>query len=440
MSPQRALAFPLLLGLAAACAPVSSTSRSAIAPQLGPKASIYASYTGGLFDRSVHAWFRVEREAYVMVAHLSGEGVIRVVYPGSPRDSARIAARQSFRTSSFFAPYDAVPSLYSFVAAPIRNPSALISSYDGRGHGYIFLIASDTPLHFDEVSESGLWDEIDVVNYHRFHDPRLFVRDFADMVTAGEPYTLRFAQSYSTTSFTSYASAQMDCFVFCSLPLAALASLGYYYGYGAYGSYCSRAYSLIDAYFYRGYVPPYNPGRARPITPVPVGPSGLLTVLPGGGPRVHKADTATVATRPEGDVTTIVPPQPRPRRAELPAPAGEETVRPSRTRSTESEPESPRPRRRAVDRAASEVDRIARPRPVLHDTPARAAPRAERTERPRPERIEHPRPERVERPQVERTAPPPPPQPSPRVAPSSTPVHRETPPSPPPPRPKPEQP
>lgn len=385
MSPQRALAFPLLLGLAAACAPVSSTSRSAIAPQLGPKASIYASYTGGLFDRSVHAWFRVEREAYVMVAHLSGEGVIRVVYPGSPRDSARIAARQSFRTSSFFAPYDAVPSLYSFVAAPIRNPSALISSYDGRGHGYIFLIASDTPLHFDEVSESGLWDEIDVVNYHRFHDPRLFVRDFADMVTADEPYTLRFAQSYSTTSFTSYASAQMDCFVFCSLPLAALASLGYYYGYGAYGSYCSRAYSLIDAYFYRGYVPPYNPGRARPITPVPVGPSGLLTVLPGGGSRVHKADTATVATRPE-------------------------------------------------------VDRIARPRPVLHDTPARAAPRAERTERPRPERIEHPRPERVERPQVERTAPPPPPQPSPRVAPSSTPVHRETPPSPPPPRPKPDQP
>src|SRR5437867_2092545 len=191
MSLRRAVSLSLLFCVSAGCASVSGSGwRSSVPPQRGPKAYIHASFTGGMFNRSVNAWFRVDRPAYVMVAHLSGEGVIRVLYPDDPTRQGMLEAGKSMRTPTFTALYDAVPSLYSFTASPMSTPGARIDSYDGFGHAYIFLIASDQPLRYDAMSEGKMWDEFEVPNYFRSFDPRASIRDFADMVSGGAPYTL----------------------------------------------------------------------------------------------------------------------------------------------------------------------------------------------------------------------------------------------------------
>src|SRR6058998_745734 len=88
MTIRRVATFSLLLA-AAACAPAARNARTQIAPKDGPNVSLYATYSGGLFDRNVYANFNVDRPAYVMIAHLSGEGVIEVLYPRNARDTAK---------------------------------------------------------------------------------------------------------------------------------------------------------------------------------------------------------------------------------------------------------------------------------------------------------------------------------------------------------------
>lgn len=420
MSIRHAGGFSLLLSVATACARAStSNSPNAIAPETGPKASIYASYTGGLFDRSTYASFSVERPSYVMVAHLSGEGVIRVVYPEDPRETEeKIIAGKSIRTRTFLAPYDGVPSLYTNTVSPLRNLGARINSYDGRGHAYIFLIASDKPLRVDDFSGGGLWDEIDVPNYNWVLDPRRFVKDFADQVTDGAPYTLKYADSYRTTNFTSYADQQWACSALAMLPYAALASLSYHYH--SFGhSYCPRSlyYSLLDQYYYRVRQPrQYAAPTAGTFVPVPVPPK--------------KPDTVIVLTRSERHPAS--PTNPGPRRKVLAGEAAEEFAFPSRPRPIDSEKEFARPRRADEGWSYTPPTHSNRVRGTSERPRAREAERSERpqpggTERAQVERTERPQPVRAERPQ----SPPPQAQPQsqPRAEPQATP--------PPPPRPKP---
>lgn len=415
MSIRHAVGFSLLLSVATACARVStSNSPNAIAPETSPKTSIYASYTGGLFDRSTYASFNVDRASYVMVAHLSGEGVIRVVYPDDPRETEeKIIAGKSIRTRTFLAPYDGVPSLYTNTVSALRNLGARINSYDGRGHAYIFLIASDKPLRVDDFSGGGLWDEIDVPNYNWALDPRRFIRDFADQITDGSPYTLKYADSYRTITFTSYADQQWACSVLASLPYAALASLSYY-SYGSYGynAYCPRStyYSLLDQYYYRVRQPRrYDAPTPGTFVPVPVPPK--------------KPDTVIVVTRNERHPAS--PTNPGPRRKVLAGEAAEEFAWPNRPRRIDSEREFARPRR--ADEGWSD------PRPTHTDRVRGTSerPRArevERTERAQVERAERPQTERAERPPA-----PPPRQEQPRAEPRAEPQAAP----PPPPRPKP---
>lgn len=211
MSAIRTIA--LLSVAAAACTrPRAPEGPRPIAPEAGPQVSIRVGYSGGLLNRSLTAFFRVHPGAYALVGHLGGDGVIRVLWPSSPMGSGWVVGKKSMRTATFEAPYDGVPSLFSYSMSPYRNVGALRDSYDGRGHGYVFMIAARRPLAYGVLEdEMGEWSEWEVANHDRALDPRYAIRDFADAVARGLPYTLEYAGSFTTTHYDQVASRAWDC-------------------------------------------------------------------------------------------------------------------------------------------------------------------------------------------------------------------------------------
>jgi hypothetical protein len=225
MPRARTLGWTLLL-VAAACTRTPATQApQPLKPEDGPKTSITVDYTGGLFNRSLHAYFRTEQYAYVMVGHLGGDGRIRVLYPESPDESGYIRGKKQYRTAATPAYYDAVPSLFSYTVSPHRGLGARHDSYDGRGHGYVFMIASRTPLRYGLLYDYAGWAELEMEGYTYHHDPRYAIRGFADVLSGGAKYTLKFATSAMTSSYSSYASRAWDCSVLNSLGMFANAAL-----------------------------------------------------------------------------------------------------------------------------------------------------------------------------------------------------------------------
>ena len=197
---------------AAGCAPRSNdTAPRPLIPRDGPSASVRVQYDGGLFHRQANAVFRVEQPAYVMVAHLGGDGVIRVLFPDDSRSSGYVPARRYFRTETFRGDYDANPSYWFMRPVMMRGTGARYHSYDGQGHGFVFMIASNRPLQFERVSESGYWNDLEVRAYERTLDPRQSIRQFADYVAGGVKYTLDYATSSSSHALHNFAQERVDC-------------------------------------------------------------------------------------------------------------------------------------------------------------------------------------------------------------------------------------
>lgn len=226
MPGARSLGFSLLLLAAAACRPTTeSQAPKPLKPEDGPNAYISVNYDGGLLNRSLRAVFRTEQTSYVLVGHLAGDGRIRVLFPESPDESGLIRGTKYYRTSSTTAHYDALPSLFSFTRSPYRGVGAMHDSYDGAGHGYVFIVASRTPLDYDLLYDYAGWAELEMDGYDRHHDPRFAIRSFADALTRGAKYTLKFASSMTSTSYYSYAMRSWDCSVMSSLGMFAHPSM-----------------------------------------------------------------------------------------------------------------------------------------------------------------------------------------------------------------------
>ncbi|HMC54045.1 MAG TPA: hypothetical protein VKH19_02645 [Gemmatimonadaceae bacterium] len=220
MRRSRQFAYGLVACTAAACARQPSTTPQ---PQLeGPKAYVHATYQGGIINRQTEAVFKVDEGAYVMVAHLGGDGRITVLYPEDSRESGRVPAGKWFRTDMVSAYYDAAPQLYSFAMLSHRSYGAQLDSYDGGGYGYIFLVASKRPLRFDRISEFGLWNDLAISDYRLASDPRIYIRALASEMAGDRPYTLKFARSISSTSLTSYSDMLFDCAYLSELAFSSL--------------------------------------------------------------------------------------------------------------------------------------------------------------------------------------------------------------------------
>lgn len=287
MSARRVVGSALSLLVAAACAPHSGVSvPRPLAPQDGPNASIHAMYSGGLIYRTINATFSVDQMAFALVGHLGGDGVIRVLYPESPRATGVVRGKKAVRIPSFAAMYDGAPGLMSFAVSPFRSQGSRMDSYDGGGNGFIFVIASRNRFNFDEISDGFAFDDVDVANYYHAFDARLAILDFAEHV-AGGPFTLKFANSFSTQGFTSSAARAWDCSVLAAGGYGAMFSFWNYWGgglpsvwsMGHFGrsrshSYCGDqyAYGYGDPYRRRWYATGPTPDTTTTKPGLPVGP------------------------------------------------------------------------------------------------------------------------------------------------------------------------
>jgi hypothetical protein len=328
MSAQRLVGLALVVFSAACALPSGNQAPRPIVPEEGPGGSLHVRYSGGLIYRTVDATFRVDENAYVLVGHLAGDGVIRVIHPTNPAQAFRaVRAGQSVSTGSFTAAYDGAPSAFSLMSAPFRSMNAMMDSYDGLGHGFVFMVVTRSPMDLDAITDGFEWDEFDVRDYLQTSDPRLAIRDFAESVTRGDKYTIKFAKSFSTQNFASYASTAFDCGTLASLGYGHLptfwGSWGFgahsYLGYGAsrYGlrsgcgghRYAYRDYAMRRQYAYVPHVP-YAPPRAGgptlpppgPITPTLTRPTrrGLGEAAPGvlvGRSAIDRATRTTYSSR-----------------------------------------------------------------------------------------------------------------------------------------------
>jgi len=389
VSITRTIAFSMLGVLAVACAPrVTTRAQGPLKPKDGPSAALYVNYSGGLIDRRVSATFSVDRDAHVVVGHLGGDGVITLLYPETPRSTGMLRAGTKLRTEPFYATYDGMPSMLSYAVSPYRQTGALMDSYDGRGNGYVFIIASDRRLDFGAFDDGGDWEEIYVENFHATSDPRWGVRDFADRLARGGGYTLKFASGMHTQYVNAYASSAFDCSLLFTLGFSPYSSWYFfgagstwdrYYNVSAFRrsgfSYCGGnpwfMYDRIQRYggrTYRGWVYP-----AYPRVPAPVSRPTVATT-----PTIERE-----GRRPLGDRSAFSPDS-RTLTPELtPSPPATLADRPrrdvDRRRSAPSEenfvPAAPVRRALPVERRAA--DRPSEPRETRPSAPRkeRAAPR-----------------------------------------------------------------
>jgi hypothetical protein len=202
--PRLALGLSLAAGVATllACVPSNppQTPPRPVKPEDGPKGSIVVDYHGGEFTRQLQARFRLDRAGYVLVGHLGGDGHIRVLYPETPRSSGWVSGGKTVLLKPRAAMYDVSPHLFSFASTPWRSLSAQMDSYDGLGHGYVFMITSRFPIDYGAIRDRDGFEQLEIVDYDRSSDPRYAVRNLADDLVTG-PYTLKFARDASGGAF-----------------------------------------------------------------------------------------------------------------------------------------------------------------------------------------------------------------------------------------------
>lgn len=224
----RLIGFSLLLGAAACASANTSGTRATLAPQNGPKARVSASYFGGLTSRTVRTTFRTDKNAHVLVGRLGGDGRVEILYPESPRASTLVRGGRTYNARSFGTTTDGVPQLYAYASRAPRSFGARTDSYDGRGNGFIFIIATQYPMFTEVLDDHGFWsDSLEVEDYYSSFDPRYAIRDLADELTRGMPYSLDYADSFGTSAFTGYADRALDC----------SALYGLSYGFEPYGGF-----------------------------------------------------------------------------------------------------------------------------------------------------------------------------------------------------------
>jgi hypothetical protein len=287
MSSRIVIGFVAAAALTGCLPPIAATPPRPLKPMDGPRASVYVDYFGGMYTRQIQTRFRVERGAYVVVGHLGGDGEIRILYPETPRATGWVAGGRTVSLKPRAAIYDMSPHLYSFASAPYRTLSSAYDSYDGLGHGYVFIIASRSPIDHQALAMGKGYESVTVNDYDTSSDLRYAVRQFADEITIG-PYTLQYAKnpgsslyaqmtgcpsSWGLFSYRQSAFGMMD-FISASFfpyPGSSLMS-AFAFARNGMGRYCRGTY-------YAGYAD-RNYGYRTSTVYVPVAPAPRMPITP----------------------------------------------------------------------------------------------------------------------------------------------------------------
>jgi len=317
----------------------AGTRGGGYANEEGPRVSIYTEVQNAAGSQLVRANFHLDDDAYVLVGHIDADGVLRISFPESPIDNGFTHGRASYQTAQFFAGFTGQYRARFSPGAPRLDARALNDSYNG-GLGWVFVIASWQPMHFEKFSTAGYWDSFEIDDADFMKDPRPAVYELAALLagTNASSYTVRFANIRDTRQiYTGGRSGFADLydvqlcngigFGFAGFP-STPPSFSMFNPISLYGNPHSFWWrgsdylynSAFDCYYPagsyqpRGYYQPYgviaqnpptaNPGTRliginqipnRPRTPEP----GPMRVVPGSATDVGGANGSHMALAPE---------------------------------------------------------------------------------------------------------------------------------------------
>jgi hypothetical protein len=439
----------------------------------GPRVSIYSDGEFGSVDR-VTTRFRLDDDGYVAVFNVDRDGRVRTLYPEDPADAGFLRGGYTYKLPSFFPGFGSrgfssyAPGFGGSGYSLARYGAGTVASrtYDRQG-GYVFVVASWSPLRLDRLEEEDLWDTYQVAERLGDLSPYRLMREYADLlVPRGRSwYTVDYRYYHGGWGGT-FASSRCDIEQLSALGLGRFAAftgrLGYADLMGLYNDLAlggcrdaaSLMYRAIFAAMLNGQT---STGIVRPTLPV-----GLPTTTPTTGtvgtgstgsqpaPSDHpKADDGKGTRKADDDEgkSTLRPPTKTRGEAEdgdeidlgtrerRPARARWDTPRAAGSRSTDGwgrytgrSPGDADGGRRAANRSSDET-RDARPRERARPERSETRSSEPRTERPRSEpRPEPPRSEPRSEPRAEpvRSEPISAPAPAPRPeAPRSEPRPRD---------------
>jgi hypothetical protein len=330
-------------------APASPTALGGYARLEGPRVSVYAEVENAAGSRLVRANFHLDDDAYVLVGHIDADGVLRIEFPEAPEDNGFARGQASYQTAQFFAGF-AGEYRARFATGLYRlNGASANDSYDG-GLGYVFVIASWQPMHFEKFATDGRWDSFEVSDANYAKDPRPAIYELASLLAGTNPstYTVRFAKVFDTRTlygasggYFSDAYGSQMCngfgygysFGFASSPFGFSAfNPVQIYGYGQsfwwrgseyIYSQANDCYYQRNTYFPFGYrpygygwgvaqtpPPPAGPGVGRfigigqirqpPLTPQPA----PMHIAPGGATDVGGTNATKMTLAPTPDNTS----------------------------------------------------------------------------------------------------------------------------------------
>jgi hypothetical protein len=209
----RTIAFSLTLAALAACVP-SQAARTGI--KLDDPAQIRALFdsleavrlerqvvasqreggprlelsTEAMYTSRVEARFRLEDDAYVAAFNVGPDGRIAMVYPEAPEDPTLLRAGHTYRLPEFFPGFEPHRVGYAQTGYSATGVGARAS---GSG-GYVFVVASWSPLRIDRLEELGLTDAYRNVNLGGSLQPYEVMHEYAEtLVPRGKRwYTVKY--------------------------------------------------------------------------------------------------------------------------------------------------------------------------------------------------------------------------------------------------------
>jgi hypothetical protein len=275
----------------------------AVADREGPRVDVHAIITQASSSRRVRAAFNVEDDSYVLIGQVDGSGTVRIIFPTDPRDDGFVRGGKRYETTDVFAGF-ADQYRYRFNYARYYQHGLNSDAYDGA-LGYMFVVASWRPMHFDRFASDGVWDSYEIADEESLRDPKPAIYELASLLVGEnrEAYTVKFARYYNTTDVSPGFGNASSAFGYG--PGLCGAGLGYQtFGWsdamfpGLNSPYEYEIANGLD-FTYRGVNYFYSPagdcyyqsaaffgGRATnlPVMPVPVNPT-KPRVIAATGPR-----------------------------------------------------------------------------------------------------------------------------------------------------------
>lgn len=211
----------------------------------GPRVSLSTMHEVGYGNR-ISARIRPEDDAYVAVVNVAPGGYAEIVFPEDPRDSGFLRGGRSYLIPSFFAgwPAGAVPPVGAHGSSFVWYGSSHFARVSTRGPGYLFVLASWTPINFDTLEIEGYFDQRDLDTDIDEQEPQHVIAEFAklalgagfnDVATADIARYSGYDFAAGARSLAYMSSSRCSGYDAFGLGMGLPSYYGFGYGYGPAG-------------------------------------------------------------------------------------------------------------------------------------------------------------------------------------------------------------